>query len=137
MDTNGIGERDCAETVRQTLLLESPAFGSVKKSVFGVKTVENRGGRIALNGKKIFLRCETNCALFPETGHWPMDRESWKKILKKYREYGVNCVRFHSHCRSEAAFEATDETGSLHDLYDNDTAREERMKLPDFPKIGG
>ncbi len=80
---------------------------------FGVRTVGKAGGRLTFNGRTIFLRCEANCALFPETGHWPMDKESWRTILQKYRDYGANCVRFHSHCPPEAAFEAADEMGML------------------------
>ena len=37
----------------------------------------------------------------------------WKEILQKYRSYGINCVRFHSHCEPEAAFAAADELGML------------------------
>ena len=42
-----------------------------------------------------------------------MDVGSWKGILQKYRDYGVNCMRFHSHCPPEAAFTAADEMGML------------------------
>ena len=69
--------------------------------------------RLCLNGKRIFLRSEANCAAWPETGHPPMTAEEWKIILKQYRDYGVNCIRFHSHCPPEAAFIAADETGML------------------------
>ena len=37
----------------------------------------------------------------------------WKEMLLKYRSYGINCVRFHSHCEPEAAFAAADELGML------------------------
>ena len=80
-------------------------------ATFGVRTVGCKNGRLAVNGRVVFLRCEANSALFPETGHWPMDVESWRTILKKYISYGVNCVRFHSHCPPEAAFIAADELG--------------------------
>ena len=80
---------------------------------FGLRTFAARNGGLALNGRRIFLRGETNCALFPETGHMPMDPEAWKSVLLKYRSYGVNCVRFHSHCPPEAAFAAADELGIL------------------------
>ena len=80
---------------------------------FGVRDFEALDGYLALNGRRFFLRGEANCAVFPETGHPPMDRESWKTILAKYREYGVNCMRFHSHCPPENAFAAADELGML------------------------
>ena len=80
---------------------------------FGVRDFCARDGYLALNGRRFFLRGEANCAVFPETGHPPMDRESWKEILQKYRDYGVNCMRFHSHCPPETAFAAADEMGML------------------------
>ena len=80
---------------------------------FGLRDfrVENR--HFTLNGRRIFLRSEANCGVFPETGYPPMDVDAWKEILLKYRTYGVNCMRFHSHCPPEAAFAAADEIGML------------------------
>ncbi|MGN0166602.1 MAG: glycoside hydrolase family 2 TIM barrel-domain containing protein [Acetatifactor sp.] len=87
---------------------------SEKKVSFGVRTFGDNGqGRLALNGRTIFLRSEANCCEFPETGHPPMTVEEWEEILKRYRAYGVNCMRFHSHCPPEAAFTAADRLGML------------------------
>ncbi len=87
---------------------------SVKRVVFGVRDFEaDRDGRLALNGRKIFLRSEANCAEFPETGYCPMEVPQWREILEKYKAYGINCMRFHSHCPPEAAFTAADELGML------------------------
>lgn len=81
---------------------------------FGIRSFgDNGSGRLALNGRAIFLRGEANCAEYPETGHPPMTIPEWKEILLKYRSYGINCVRFHSHCEPEAAFAAADELGML------------------------
>lgn len=81
---------------------------------FGIRSFgDNGSGRFALNGRTIFLRSEANCAEYPETGHPPMTVSEWKEILQKYRSYGINCVRFHSHCEPEAAFTAADELGML------------------------
>ena len=85
----------------------------VFKTYFGIRAFEDIDGHLCLNGRKIFLRSEANCAVFPETGHPPMDIESWKEIIKTYMGYGVNCLRFHSHCPPEAAFYAADELGVL------------------------
>ena len=90
------------------------AEGLETRSVrFGIRTLTAADGHLFLNGRRIFLRSEANCAVFPETGYCPMDVESWKSILLKYRTYGVNCMRFHSHCPPEAAFTAADEVGML------------------------
>ena len=92
----------------------SASLGGVAKTVsFGVRTFCAQNGRFVLNGRPLFLRGETNCAVFPETGHPPTDVPAWRRILAVYRSYGVNCVRFHSHCPPEAAFIAADEAGML------------------------
>lgn len=81
---------------------------------FGIRSFgDNGSGRLALNGRAFFLRGEANCAEYPETGHPPMTIPEWKEMLLKYRSYGINFVRFHSHCEPEAAFAAADELGML------------------------
>lgn len=81
---------------------------------FGVRDFGDNGkGRLALNGRTIFLRSEANCAEFPETGYTPMTENEWTDILNTYKAYGINCVRFHSHCPSEAAFAAADRLGMM------------------------
>lgn len=81
---------------------------------FGIRKFGDNGkGRLALNDRTVFLRCETNNGIFPEEGHPPMAEERWKEILEKYKAYGVNCIRFHSWCPPEEAFEAADKLGIL------------------------
>lgn len=76
---------------------------------FGV----NENVRLTINGRVFFLRGEANCCVFPETGHPPMEKEQWVKVLKTYQSYGVNCMRFHSWCPPKAAFQAADELGMM------------------------
>ena len=84
------------------------------ESKFGVRDFGyDAEGRLTINGRRFFLRGEANCAEFPEEGHWPMDTETWLAIMEKYKAYGINCVRFHSHCPPEAAFEAADRLGIM------------------------
>ncbi len=88
--------------------------GLEEKTVrFGIRDFRSEGGYLTLNGRRIFIRSESSCAVFPETGHPPMDRESWREILSALRAYGANCVRFHSHEPPDAAFDAADEMGML------------------------
>ncbi|MCR5006841.1 MAG: hypothetical protein K6A77_13160 [Clostridiales bacterium] len=91
------------------------ALGDYSKAVdFGLRTFSwNRDGRFTLNGRVIFIRSEANCCEFPETGHAPMTVPEWLDVLKTYRSYGINCMRFHSHCPPEAAFTAADQLGML------------------------
>lgn len=86
---------------------------SEKTYSFGVRDFTPVDGRLAVNGRKIFLRQEANCAEFPETGHPPMTVEEWETVLKMYASYGVNCVRFHSNCPPDCAFTAADRIGIL------------------------
>ncbi len=99
--------------LRITLLIDGKAAES-KTVCFGLRTFSyDDTGRLTLSGRRIFLRSEANCGLFPETGHPPMDLANWIKIVETYRSYGVNCIRFHSWCPPEAAFEAADRLGVM------------------------
>ena len=97
----------------QTLTV-SMDHGGCREATFGLRTFAgNEEGRLALNGRVLFIRSEANCCEFPEIGHGPMTVTEWKKVLLTYKSYGINCMRFHSHCPSEAAFYAADELGML------------------------
>jgi beta-galactosidase len=91
--------------------LEGEGINEERAVVFGMREIGVEGTRFTLNGKKIFLRGTHEGCSFPLTGHPPMDRESWKRIFRIGREYGLNHMRFHSWCPPEAAFEAADELG--------------------------
>jgi hypothetical protein len=78
---------------------------------FGLREIATQGTQFALNGKKSFFRGTLECAIFPLTGHPPMDVESWKRIIRIAKEHGLNQMRFHSWCPPEAAFVAADELG--------------------------
>lgn len=87
---------------------------AAKTVTFGIRDFGDDGtGRLALNGRRIYLRSEANCAVFPEAGHPPMTVEEWTNVLLRYQSYGINCMRFHSHCPPEAAFSAADRLGML------------------------
>ncbi|WP_163229514.1 glycoside hydrolase family 2 TIM barrel-domain containing protein [Bifidobacterium aerophilum] len=100
------------ETVRE-LPSGSPS-GSTMTVRFGVRDFgSDDHGRLTINGRAFFLRGEANCAEFPETGHPPTSVDDWRRILDTYRSYGVNCMRFHSHCPPDEAFAAADEIGMM------------------------
>ena len=103
---------DLEEGNLYSLTFSAPGLESRTVS-FGLRDFAAFSGHLVLNGRRVFLRGETNCAVFPETGYSPMDTASWKNILLRYRSYGVNILRFHSHCPPEAAFTAADELGML------------------------
>lgn len=115
----GTAEHVCRWDLEEGNLYELKAtleadFCTQKTVLFGIRSFgDNGNGRLALNGRTIFLRSEANCGEFPETGHPPMTVPEWTDVLERYRSYGVNCVRFHSHCPPEAAFTAADRIGML------------------------
>ena len=78
---------------------------------FGMREIEAKGPQLLLNGNPIRLRGTVENCCFPETGYPPTDVESWRRILGKCKEYGLNHLRFHSYCPPEAAFTAADELG--------------------------
>ena len=69
--------------------------------------------QFTLNGRRIFLRGTLECCIFPLAGYPPTDVESWLRILRIAKSYGLNHLRFHSWCPPEAAFVAADRMGFL------------------------
>lgn len=81
------------------------------ETTFGMREVSTDGRQIILNRRPIFLRGTVENCCFPETGYPPTDEDSWLRIFRKCKEYGLNHMRFHSYCPPEAAFVAADKLG--------------------------
>ena len=79
--------------------------------VFGMREIKVRGTMFEVNGNLISLRGNVNCAIFPAKGYPYMDVEWWRGLWKKYKDWGINDVRFHSWCPPREAFIAADEIG--------------------------
>lgn len=84
---------------------------SRKETVFGMRKMEIKDKMFYLNGHEILLRGTVENCDFPNTGYPPMDVESWLKVFKTCKSYGLNHMRFHSYCPPEAAFLAADMMG--------------------------
>jgi beta-galactosidase/beta-glucuronidase len=80
---------------------------------FAMRDLRVQNKRLVLNGSRIFLRGTLECCIFPKTGYPPTDLDSWLRIFKIAKSYGLNHMRFHSWCPPEAAFEAADRMGFL------------------------
>jgi beta-galactosidase len=78
---------------------------------FGIRDIRTRGTEFLVNGRPTYMRGNHDGGGFPITGSPPTDRESWLKILRVYKDWGMNHIRFHSWCPPEAAFEAADQLG--------------------------
>jgi hypothetical protein len=82
-----------------------------RSAPFGMREFATHGTQFTINGRLTFLRGTLECAIFPKTGYPPTDINSWMRIFKICRTYGLNHMRFHSWCPPEAAFEAADRSG--------------------------
>ncbi|WP_183575784.1 sugar-binding domain-containing protein [Mucilaginibacter sp. X5P1] len=78
---------------------------------FGFRDLKTTRYKIVVNNVPAFIRGNQETLDYPLTGYPPMDVETWKKIFKIYKSYGLNQVRFHSACPPDAAFQAADEVG--------------------------
>jgi hypothetical protein len=86
-------------------------FKDNKTVRFGMRDFKVKGTNFFINDKKTMLRGTLECCIFPLTGYPPTDKESYLKIFKIVKNYGLNHIRFHSWCPPTAAFDAADEIG--------------------------
>lgn len=83
----------------------------VRKIKFGIRDFGTKGTHFTINDIPTFIRGAVNSCEFPITGYPPMGYEEWKKVMNVYKDYGLNCIRFHSWCPPESAFQVADELG--------------------------
>ncbi|MEY3894627.1 MAG: Beta-glucuronidase, partial [Verrucomicrobiota bacterium] len=91
--------------------LESSAGTHSRNVTFGLREITWRGKDLLVNGKIVNIRSTHFGLDFPLTGYPATDVESWKKIIRRCQEFGLNGIRFHSCCPPDAAFTAADELG--------------------------
>ncbi len=101
--------------IRLSLTLSTKAGGKkyshTKQVDFGMREFKREGKYLTNNGKRVYLRGRIDCANYPITGYPLMDKESWLKLFRQLKSYGINHWRFHSWCPPDEAFTAADETG--------------------------
>lgn len=78
---------------------------------YGIRNFATKNNHFEINNQRIFLRGKHDGMIFPKTGYAPTDVESWLKVMKTAKEYGINHYRFHTCCPPKAAFEAADILG--------------------------
>lgn len=81
------------------------------ETVFGMRKIEIRDKMFYVNGREVILRGTVENCDFPNTGYPPTDLDSWLRLFKTCKSYGLNHIRFHSYCPPEAAFLAADMVG--------------------------
>ena len=82
-----------------------------KDVTFGMREFKIQGKWFYVNDRKTMLRGTVENCDFPLTGYAPMDVESWIRVFRRCKSYGLNHMRFHSFCPPEAAFQAADLEG--------------------------
>lgn len=78
---------------------------------FGVREFSARDARFLIDSRPTFLRGNLTGGEFPFTGHFPMDEAGWERVIRVMKSYGLNHLRFHSHCPPDAGFAAADRLG--------------------------
>ncbi len=79
---------------------------------FGRVSFSAGSRRFIWNGRPVSLRGNLECAIWPLTGHPPMNPEGgWTRLMRVIKQHGMNHLRFHSWCSPEAAFDAADKAG--------------------------
>jgi hypothetical protein len=87
------------------------ANGETWSGRFGWRELLPTAEGFTLNGRPVMFRGALECSIFPLTGHPATDVDSWRRIMRRAKDYGLNHLRFHSYCPPEAAFQAADEVG--------------------------
>jgi hypothetical protein len=88
--------------------------GAIKdtfNTVVPSRIISQQNGDLMINGSRVFMRGNLECAIFPRTGYPPTKVEDWKVLFRSAKSYGLNHIRFHSWCPPEAAFAAADDLG--------------------------
>jgi len=86
-------------------------YSNDKSVTFGLREVKQGTNHVMLNNRPIHLRGNVENAVFPKTGHVPLDDASWERIMLLMKDYGMNHLRFHSWCPPDAAFRMADKHG--------------------------
>ncbi len=82
-----------------------------KATTFGLREVKQGKNHVVINNRPVHLRGNVENAVFPKTGHAPVDDASWERIMLLMKDYGMNHLRFHSWCPPKAAFRMADKHG--------------------------
>lgn len=83
------------------------------KRRYGLRQLEQKDGRLFLNGRPIMLRGVCDICFYPPDIHPPNDEAFFRKWLGRLKEVGFNYIRFHTWVPSEPYMAAADEIGML------------------------
>lgn len=78
---------------------------------FGMREAGVVDGQLYLNRHPVYLRGCVIDQYFPLWGQMPMDEATWRHIMDRLSDMGLNHVRFRGFCPPDAAFTAADKVG--------------------------
>ena len=93
--------------------VEADGLVDTLTTVLAFRDFKRDGQHFTLNGRRVSLRGNVECGVFPLTGYPPTDKESWERLIRNAKDCGLNHIRFHSWCPPRIAFEAADEAGFM------------------------
>ncbi|HSU55742.1 MAG TPA: glycoside hydrolase, partial [Candidatus Dormibacteraeota bacterium] len=97
LPADGVGAWDEFRPTLHPLLVQL-STGDAKSIRYGSRQISTSGTQFLMNGQKTFIRGTLECCIFPNTGHPPTDLDSWRRIIRIAKAYGLNLIRFHSWC---------------------------------------
>jgi len=86
------------------------SYSDRTETSFGMWEVAQRGAKLQVNGRTVFLRGRSAGANSLITGQQPYNLEDWRSFFRKNKDYGLNHLRAYGF-PPEAAFEAADLEG--------------------------
>ena len=79
---------------RIKVLLDAGVVKDTREVTFGLREITARGHDFLLNGRVVNLRTTHFGLDFPLTGFPATDVESWRRIVRRCQEFGLNGIRF-------------------------------------------
>jgi hypothetical protein len=86
-------------------------YQHTRSATFGMREVRQGKNHVLVNNRPVHLRGNVENAVFPKTGHAPVNDAEWERIMLLMKDYGLNHLRFHSWCPPAAAFRMADKHG--------------------------
>jgi len=84
-----------------------------RRSRFGFRSFEAKGGKIYFNGKPFFVRAALDQDFYPETIHTPTSMEFVRDMMLKAKKLGINMLRCHLKVAHPVYLDVADEVGML------------------------
>lgn len=84
-----------------------------RRTRFGIRTIETRGGRLLLNGEPLYLLAALDQDFYPETIYTVPSEAFMRDQFRKAKELGLNCLRCHIKIPDPIYLDLADEMGLL------------------------